>query len=413
MAGPELPIDTAALASWLHLQTLNGADIGTLIEGFCARLLEGVAIERAVVGIILPHPQVDASDFIWVRRTERAERQVVTQRAMATPSPFRHFAETGQEELRFRLDGEAPQLFPILDELRQRGFTDYIALGAFGRPLPQALRPYYPPKTADGVATSFATARAGGFHDAELAVLRTLLRPFAVAVWAAAMYEMAETLLCAYLGDRSGRRVLTGQVRRGQGEIVHAVLWRSDLRGSTALAESASLEVYLATLNAYFDCVVDAVTAHGGEVLKFIGDGVLAMFPFEVGTEAGAVAAQEAVAAAREALERLAAINVSRRQAGENPIRCGIALHTGDAMYGNVGSARRLDFTVMGPAINEVCRLETLCKALSVPFVMSASVANLLRKEQLQSLGWHTLHGVGRDIAVFSLPALGGNSVGN
>ena len=196
-------------------------------------------------------------------------------------------------------------------------------------------------------------------------------------------------------GNQGKSRALAAGVRAGSGELI--LYLDADLKHLTPADISALAEPVLS----------GPVTAHGGEVLKFMGDGVLAMFPFEVGTEAGAVAAQEALAAAQEALERLAVHNLSRNRAGETPIRCGIALHTGDAMYGNVGSARRLDFTVMGPAINEVCRLETLCKALSVPFVMSARVASLLRQEQLQSLGWHKLHGIGRDIEVFSLPALG------
>jgi adenylate cyclase len=185
--------------------------------------------------------------------------------------------------------------------------------------------------------------------------------------------------------------------------VVHAVVWYSDMRGSTALAASASLETYLATLDAYYDCVVDAVDAQGGEVLKFTGDGVLAMFPFEAGTQAGTDACWLALAAARDALDRLGKVNTRRAEAGATEIRCGIALHAGDVMYGNVGSARRLDFTATGPAINEVCRLEALCKILAVPVVIS-EVAASLHEGQLGSLGRHELPGVGRAIEVFSLP---------
>jgi adenylate cyclase len=179
------------------------------------------------------------------------------------------------------------------------------------------------------------------------------------------------------------------------------------MRGSTALAASASLETYLATLNAYYDCVVDAVDAQGGEVLKFTGDGVLAMFPFEAGTQAGTDACWLALAAARDVLDRLGEVNARRTEAGASEIRCGIALHAGDVMYGNVGSARRLDFTATGPAINEVCRLEALCKTLALPLVIS-EVAASLHRGLLQSFGRHELPGVGRAIEVFSLPEVVG-----
>jgi adenylate cyclase len=206
-----------------------------------------------------------------------------------------------------------------------------------------------------------------------------------------------------YLGEASGRRVLRGQVRRGQGRVIHAVVWHSDLRGSTALAGSLPLEAYLAALNGYYDCVIEAVAAQGGEVLKLIGDGVLAMFPFEAGTRAaGAEACRRALAAARDALDRLEAANGRRAEAGAAAIHCGIALHAGDIMHGNVGSARRLDFTVTGPAVNEVCRLEALCKVLEVPLVVSEAVA-ALHPERMQPLGRHALPGVGRAIEVFSL----------
>jgi adenylate cyclase len=153
-------------------------------------------------------------------------------------------------------------------------------------------------------------------------------------------------------------------VQRGHGQRIHAVILYSDMRDSTALAASASLGTYLSTLNAYFEAVVDAVDVQGGEVLKFTGDGVLAMFPFEEGTQAGADACRLALAAARDALGRVAEVNARRAEAGASEIRCGIALHAGDVMYGNVGSARRLDFTATGPAVNEVCRLEAQCKIL-------------------------------------------------
>jgi adenylate cyclase len=281
--------------------------------------------------------------------TSRAERQAATQPDIRrAPSPFFHMQCTGTEELRYRLDnGADPHPFPLLGHLRSLGFTDYLAFfQPFGSSADPGLWPDMPVGVAmhEGITGSFSTLRRNGF-SARVGRLRMLVPPLAVAVKAAATLEMAETLLGTYLGTASGRSVLRGHVQRGQGHVVHAVVWYSDMRGSTALAASASLETYLATLNAYYDCVVEAVDAQGGEILKFTGDGVLAMFPFEAGTQAGTDACWLALAAARDTLDRLGKVNARRPEAGANEIRCGIALHAGDVMYGNVGSARRLDFT--------------------------------------------------------------------
>ncbi|HET6466861.1 MAG TPA: adenylate/guanylate cyclase domain-containing protein [Geminicoccaceae bacterium] len=401
---------TTRAVAWLHRQALEGVSASMILEGLCARLLAGgLVLERAVVGFLVFHPQFDGINFSWDRRAGGAERQAVTRADIlrSLPAPFFHLQCTGTEELRYRLDDAASPLpFPLLEQLRGRGVTDYLAFfQPFGgaadprvwRELPEGV------VVRDGIAGSFSTARVGGFGEDELAALRALVPPLAVAIKTAAAHEMAETILGTYLGEASGRSVLRGQVRRGEGRVIHAVVWHSDLRGSTALAESMPLEAYLAALNAYYDCVVEAVAAEGGEVLKLIGDGVLAMFPFEAGTVAGAEACRHALTAARDALDRLTEVNARRSEAGTAEIRCGIALHAGDIMYGNVGSARRLDFTVTGTAVNEVCRLETLCKALAVPLVVSEAVASL-HPGRLRSLGRHALPGVGRAIEVFSLP---------
>jgi adenylate cyclase len=409
MAHPPLSGETASLFSWLHQQALMEAPVETILEGLCGQTLAlGLALDRAVVAYLVFHPQFDGMTFTWTRNTGRAERQAATQPDIRRlPSPFLHMQTTGTEELRYRLDHHDGLLpFPLLDHLRSLGFTDYLAFfQPFGSSADPTLWPDMPPGTLmrAGVTSSFSTARRDGFAERELDVLRMLVSPFAVAVKAAATLEMAEILLGTYLGAATGRSVLRGHVQRGHGHKVHAVIFYSDMRDSTALAASASPEIYLSTLNAYFDCVVDAVDAHGGEVLKFTGDGVLAMFPFEEGTQAGTNACGLALAAARDALSRLVEANARRAAAGAGEIRCGIALHAGDVMHGNVGSARRLDFTATGPAVNEVCRLEAQCKSLAVPLVIS-DVAASLYDGPLQSLGWHELRGVGRAIEAFSLP---------
>jgi adenylate cyclase len=409
MAHPPLAGETASLVSWLHQQALKGAPVETILEGLCGQALAlGLELDRAVVAYLVFHPQFDGMTFTWTRDTGRAERQAATQPDIRRlPSPFLHMQTTGTEELRYRLeDGGEPLPFPLLGHLRNLGFTDYFAFfQPFGSSADPTLWPDMPPGTVmlAGVTGSFSTARSGGFTECELEVLRMLISPFAVAVKAAATLEMAEILLGTYLGAATGQSVLRGHVQRGHGQRIHAVILYSDMRDSTTLAASASLETYLSTLNAYFESVVDAVDAQSGEVLKFTGDGVLAMFPFEEGTQAGADACRLALAAARDALGRVAEVNARRAEAGASEIRCGIALHAGDVMYGNVGSARRLDFTATGPAVNEVCRLEAQCKILVVPLVLS-DVAASLYGGPLQSLGWHELRGVGRAIEAFALP---------
>jgi adenylate cyclase len=409
IAHPPVSGETASLVAWLHQQALIGASVEAILEGLCAEALAlGLELDRAVVAYLVFHPQFDGMTFTWTRDTGRAERQAATQPDIRRlPSPFLHMQTTGTEELRFRLNDRGSSLpFPLLSHLRSLGFTDYFAFfQPFGSSADPTLWPDLPPGTVmrEGVTGSFSTARRDGFTERELDVLRALVLPFSVAVKAAAALEMAEILLGTYLGAATGRSVLRGHVQRGHGHQVHAVIFYSDMRDSTTLAASASLETYLSTLNAYFDCVVDAVDAQGGEVLKFTGDGVLAMFPFEEGTQAGTNACGLALAAARDALGRLGNVNARRAAAGASEIRCGIALHAGDVMYGNVGSARRLDFTATGPAVNEVCRLDAQCKTLAVPLVMS-DVAASLYGGPLQSLGWHELRGVGRAIEAFSLP---------
>jgi adenylate cyclase len=403
----------APLVSWLHRQALEGVDASAILEGLCAQLVAaGLGLERAVVGFLVFHPQFDGINFAWDRHSGRAERHAVTRAHIlrSSPSPFFQMQCTGTEELRYRLDDAAvaaPLPFPLLEQLRDRGHTDYLAFfQPFGGAADPRIWPELPEGVVvrDGITGSFTTSRAGGFSEEGLTMLQMLVPPLAVAVKAAAANEMAETILDTYLGGSTGRRVLRGQVRRGEGRVIHAVVWQSDLRSSTALAESMPLDAYLALLNAYFDCVIEPVVAEGGEVLKLIGDGVLAMFPFEArGTSAdGIEACRRAVAAARSALGRLAEVNGGRINAGLPEIRCGIALHAGDSMYGNVGSAGRLDFTVTGTAVNEVCRLEALCKVLAVPLVISEAVASLY-PGRLKSLGRHALPGVGRAIEAFSL----------
>jgi adenylate cyclase len=409
IAGVRTSAEVASLVPWLHQQALRGVAGGTVLKALCERLIRaGFEIQRAVVGSLVFHPQYDAINFTWTPDTVEVERHPIRRTdILQCPTPFFHLHSTGNTELRQRLDEtNKPLPFSFFERLQNLGFTDYIAFfESFGTSADPALWQDLPCGTTmhEGVTSSFATIRPGGFTEDEIDVLRALATPLAVAVKGASLLEMAETLLTTYLGTASGRSVMRGQVRRGQGRVVHAIVWHSDLRDSTILAASVPLETYLAVLNTYYDCIVDAVTGQGGEVLKFTGDGVLAMFPFDAGTQAGVEACERALAAARDVVERLEKVNAERSEKGLGKIRCGIALHAGDVMYGNVGSAHRLDFTVTGPTVNEVVRLESVCKTLDRPLVVSDVVASLSGKP-LEYLDLYLLQGVARPMPVFCLP---------
>lgn len=253
----------------------------------------------------------------------------------------------------------------------------------------------------EGVLLSVSTGRIGGFTDIEIRYARALMRPLALAVKSSTTNMLARELLDTYLGRYSGNRVLKGVVERGDGGAIDCVLFYCDLRGSSQLADRLPMERYLALINDYFDCTAGAVTDHGGEVLKFIGDAVMAIFPIEEDRPATDMC-RAAVTAAREAQARVAAIEGRYREDGID-IRFGIALHTGRAMYGNVGTDRRLDFTTIGPAVNQVTRLEGLCKALDVPLIASQHFARDYAGE-LVPLGSHRLAGMDQPIEVFTLP---------
>jgi adenylate cyclase len=272
--------------------------------------------------------------------------------------------------------------YPVLTDLREEGATDYLAV---------------PLRFLSGEihVASFATRRPGGFRDAELSALRKVLPYFTRVVEIYGLMRKARNILDAYLGPSAGAKVLAGQIKRGDGEDIHAVIWFCDLRDSTALADSMSRRDFLALLNEYFECTLGPVLERKGEVLRFIGDAALAIFPID-GRPAQACAA--AVEAAREALARMEKANKKRPL----PLRFGIGLHLGELTYGNIGTPGRIEFTVIGAAANEAARIEALCKRLEVDLLVSQDVARVLPM-RWRSMGSHTLRGVGDKMELFTL----------
>jgi adenylate cyclase len=257
---------------------------------------------------------------------------------------------------------------------------------------------------------TFETDRRGGFTDAELCVMRDVVRVLARLLETHAVRRAAKTLLETYLGKHTGARVLQGLVKRGDGEDIHAVIWFCDLRDSTPLADSMPRTAFLGVLNDFFDCMAGAVLDHGGEVLRFIGDAALAIFP--TGTSscgvrreccATATACHAALEAAQDAQARMTVLNRKRARSGEPPLRYGLALHMGDVTYGNIGVPGRLEFTVIGAAANEAARMEGLCKTLNQPLLISSEFRRCF-PGKVVSLGFHTLRGVSDPEEIFTLP---------
>jgi adenylate cyclase len=289
--------------------------------------------------------------------------------------------------LRVRLGaGELP--YPLCVELRDQGGTDFYA-----QPLPFT-------NGQVGYAT-FVTREPGGFSDEALELFGELQPFLARRVELESAYYATRALLEVYLGRNAARRVLAGQFQRGKGELIDAAIWFSDVRGFTELSDSAAPTRVIEVLDAHFDALASAIADQGGEVLKFIGDAVLAIFPLG---EDAREACRRALAAAEAAFTALSRVNEGLTQRGEAPLRIGVALHRGRVMYGNIGARERLDFTVISPAVNEASRLESLCKPLGVKLALSAAFVETAEAEGVVDLGEQTLRGVRAPVRVFTLP---------
>ena len=390
------------VADWLMDEALADTAMTDLVEGCCQRLrAAGVPLLRVMVTYRTLHPLFGAIWLVW-RRDEGVSTYEMPHgevgNKMFHKSPFFHMLNTGVPFLRRKLEGTDTLLdFPVLEELIEKGATDYLAGNV----------PFGPSSSIeasfDGIFVSWTTDRTGGFNETDIRSLRRIQKRLAVACKVRIKNEIANNIVTAYLGPDPGQRVLDGKIQRGDGESIHAVIWYSDLRNSTRLGENLSPEDYLAALNSYFECSAGAVLDQGGQVLLLIGDAVLAIFPTaEAGEKA---AAAKALAAARETGIRLAALNDDRKAAGESSLTCGLALHIGDLTYGNIGVPQRLQFTVVGPAANEVSRIETLTKTLDRPMLASSDFADLL-DEPWEDLGSHVLKGIPNPIEVFAPPSI-------
>jgi adenylate cyclase len=380
-------VNIEPLVDWLDNGAPPTRQPQDMLRETCRRLVaRGVAVYRVGVFVRTLHPNVAGRAFFWREDREEVEVDAAEHGWFGSEEHLKssiYAVWTSNGEIRRRLaDPACPMDYPVLADLRAEGATDYLAV---------------PLRFLSGevhVAT-FATRRGGGFTDAELAALRRLLPPFTRVAEIYANMRKARNILDAYLGANAGERVLAGQIKRGDAQDINAVIWFCDLRDSTPLADSMSRQDFLRLLNDYFECVLGPVLERRGEVLRFIGDAALAIFP--VGEDPRPACAA-ALAAAQEALARMDKLNKNRPR----PLRFGIGLHLGELTYGNVGTPTRIEFTVVGAAANEAARIESLCKHLQVDLLVSERVARAL-PGQWRSLGNHTLRGVGDKMELFTL----------
>jgi adenylate cyclase len=374
---------------WLMTDARKRTDPSEFIEALAEVLLAaGVDVARISTGVPILHPQIFSFSGLWQidsGTTERLYRAGPQALAVMTNSPIR-IAYEGNGPVRFDLTA-LPQAdeFAILAELRGENYTDYVV---------------YSVPFADGSykALSFATRRAGGFDRDEIALFEAMIPAVAFNLEVQALRRTARTLLDTYVGRQSGGRVLDGQIQRGAGETIRAVIWLCDLRGFTNLSETLPRDALIELLNSYFGPMCDAVAGQGGEVLKFIGDAMLAIFAIE---ENAAQTCAAALRAAEFAQSALARENSRRQQLGLARIEYGLALHVGDVMYGNIGSDTRLDFTVIGPAVNLTARIESMCRQLGRPLLLSSdfvAAGGILAA----SLGRHPLKGIATDQEIFA-----------
>jgi adenylate cyclase len=382
------------LVQWLLTDGRRLTRPEELIDGFARRLAAaGVGLDRLMLSLTTRHPLLAATTYVWLpgQGAVGTDRPFsVAASAGYVASPVRAIHE-GAGMLRARLAPPASdRTYPIYAELAAEGFTEYAAFAlVFG----------------DGTRNvlTVSSRRPGGFADADLALIRRALDPFALALEVLDGRRAAETMLATYVGREPGARILRGEFRRGVGETINAAILMADLRGFTRISDERPTTEVIAALNLYFDALVSAVHGHGGQVLKFMGDGLLAIFP--LGDAAFAhYTARQAVDAALEARAAVAGINAGRGEHGLPELRFNVGLHVGEVVFGNIGAADRLDFTAIGPAVNVTARLEALAARLGAFLVMSEPFAALAAESRpVASLGRHALKGIAEAPEAFTL----------
>ncbi|MEX0281835.1 MAG: adenylate/guanylate cyclase domain-containing protein [Arenibacterium sp.] len=371
------------LNRWLLTDGRAAPSIAEFLAGYIQQLLKtGCQIDRATIGAPLAHPVARSSYSFWLPDKPPSQQEFLWDKwgmdRLANSPMYPIYMEGRDIDWRITPTAE-PGEYGIGEDMRAEGFTHYFALAL-------------PFSDGSFKAATFQTKRPGGFDKAEMALLRALVPALAATLEIFVHKAFANTLMETFVGERAGKRVLNGQIHRGDGEMIRAVIWMSDIRGFTALAAHRDTADVIDSLNRCFETVTEAVSDSGGEVLKFIGDALLGIFPV-VGDPS------DAVAQAEVALDRLSA--AMDEPDWPKSLHMGVALHLGEVFYGNIGGKTRLDFTVIGPAVNLVSRVENLCSALGAPILVTRDIVELSTRTY-HSRGDHAVKGVDERVEVFS-----------
>ena len=381
--------DIRSTVDWLVDGARSTMQAHQVLAELCERLLGcGIPLWRVAVFVRTLHPHIMARRFIWRPGADVEVRDApfdLLETAEFRGSPVAKVYATGMPIRRRLADADCPIDFPMLRELRDEGVSDYLAS---------------PLLLTDGEIdlATWTTRQAGGFTDAQIEGIKSIIAPLARVAEVRALRRTAINLLDTYVGNQAGERILAGAIRRGHAEAIYAGIWLSDMRGFTLLADRVPPQILLELLNEYFDCQVPTILKHCGEVLKFMGDGLLAIFP--IGSDSGpGEVCERALAAAYETRGNVAALNQPiRTEIGA--MRFGLALHIGKVLYGNIGGGNRLDFTCIGPAVNLAARLEKLAGKLGRVIVASDEFASHCRAD-FQPLGKFPLVGFASELNVF------------
>jgi len=410
-----VPLELDGLAEWLVARGLQGLPLAEQVDGFCRRVADaGFPARRFNMSIGTLHPRHGAHSYLWSpdgiatavfpRRRSDEESEAYRQ------SPIYHLRRTGETRLRCRLDTGAPHPFPVLVELHAAGMTDYAAriVGFDGDDaattrMGTELKSADQPHLLQGIFFSCATDASGGFDDDQLRQVGEALPYLALAVKSRSIFDVAQTLLETYLGADAGRRVLTGEIDRHSVRSIDSVIWFCDLRGFTEVASQVPAEELVEILDAHFEVMARPVLDNRGQILKFMGDGFLAIFDLSLGDRQSVCI--DAVKAAGQLLETFQRFRAERRSAGKHTLDFGVALHLGEVLYGNIGTKERLDFTVVGSAVNEASRIEGLCRPLRRNVLVSSRFheAAVTCGSRMVSVGVHALRGLGEAQELFTI----------
>ena len=376
---------------WLTNDTRDERFIDNIFVELCVRLQRaGIPVKRATLHVLTYHPQWLGARIVWADGMREAELAGVDydvrERSEYIGSPANEIHD-GAAEVRENLERNPSRgrKHAVYDELRANGFTDYVAW------------PLYHTLGKRHIVT-FATDRSGGFDDAHIASLLKLLPALALVSEIRIKNRLARTLLETYVGPHAGEMILAGATRRGSGTTVRAAIMICDLRDFTRISDNWPRDDVIDLLNAYFDAMSEPIARHGGEILKFMGDGLLAIFPLSQPS-----ACANLLHAVAEARQAMIALNEKNGEAGRVVLNYGVGVHVGDVMYGNIGSRTRLDFTVIGPAVNMASRLETLTKQLGRTVLVSRAFADFVQSDfALERVGEHPVRGFSDPIELFA-----------